>query len=78
MGYNYNKIIGVKGTIAAVDTSGLHKGKLPVSKDRLIVQIEFTNSFFGQKVNDLYVPNLPVEPDSQYQDAYAEVFKTGS
>ncbi|MEL6557520.1 MAG: phytanoyl-CoA dioxygenase family protein [Bacteroidota bacterium] len=75
------EILGSKGTIVAVDTSGLHKGKLPVNKDRLIVQIEFTNSFFGQKVNDLHVPDLPAVPDSQYQDAYGEVYtrvKTGS
>ncbi len=45
------EICGTKGTIAAVDTSGIHKGKLPVNRDRLIVQIEFTNSFFGQKTN---------------------------
>lgn len=41
------EITGKKGTIMVVDTSGLHKGKTLVEKDRLIFQIEYSNSFFG-------------------------------
>jgi hypothetical protein len=55
---NYSKeneieIYGPKGTIMAVDTSGFHKGK-PITKGvRLLFQIEFTNSLFGQHYNKL-------------------------
>ena len=38
---------GKKGTILAVDTRGLHKGK-PLTEDiRLLFQIQFSNSLFG-------------------------------
>ena len=38
---------GPRGTIMAVDTSGLHKGKHPDTGDRLILQLEFSVSLFG-------------------------------
>jgi hypothetical protein len=77
---NYNssqviEICGQQGTIAAVDTSGIHKGKLPINKDRLIVQLEFTNSFFGQKTAK---PKLPLPLKSRFQaiyDNYKEVYQ---
>lgn len=37
-----------KGSIFAVDTRGLHKGEPLISGERLIFQIEFANSMFGQ------------------------------
>jgi hypothetical protein len=47
------EINGPKGTIIAVDTSGFHKGK-PIEKgERLLFQIEYTNSLFGQKYNEI-------------------------
>jgi hypothetical protein len=36
-----------RGTIIAEDTRGLHKGKHVTSGDRLILQIQFSNSLFG-------------------------------
>lgn len=36
-----------RGTIIAEDTRGLHKGKLLSSGDRLILQLQFSNSLFG-------------------------------
>lgn len=57
------EITGSKGTIVAVDTSGFHKGKLPENRERLIVQIEYTNSFFGQKVNKPKGLQRPVKED---------------
>ncbi|MEL7145953.1 MAG: hypothetical protein AAFO69_06265, partial [Bacteroidota bacterium] len=68
------EILGSKGTIVAVDTSGFHKGKPPVSRDRLIVQIEFTNSFFGQKVRNLNIPKAQ-QQTGPYQDIYQEVYE---
>lgn len=44
---NVLEIAGPKGTIMAVDTRGLHKGKVLETGERLILQFEFTNSLFG-------------------------------
>lgn len=38
---------GPAGTIMAVDTIGLHKGKTPVTSDRLALENEFSTSLFG-------------------------------
>jgi hypothetical protein len=50
---NYGKdslieICGKKGTIIAVDTRGFHKGKDLMKDSRLLFQIEFANSMFGE------------------------------
>lgn len=36
-----------RGTIIAEDTRGLHKGKLVCQGDRLLLQLQFSNSLFG-------------------------------
>ena len=41
------EICGKKGTIIAVDTRGLHKGKNLIKGSRLLFQIQFSNSLFG-------------------------------
>lgn len=50
----FKEFTGKKGTILAVDTRGLHKGK-PLKEDvRLLFQIQFSNSLFGapfEKIN---------------------------
>ena len=45
---NLIEICGKRGSIIAVDTRGFHKGKELVKDTRLIFQIEFANSMFGQ------------------------------
>ena len=40
---------GPAGTIMAVDTIGLHKGKTPISGDRLALENEFSTSLFGME-----------------------------
>jgi hypothetical protein len=47
------EIAGSKGTIIAVDTRGLHKGKVLEWGERLILQFEFTNSLFGTTYNTI-------------------------
>jgi len=47
-GIKGDEIGGKAGTILAVDTRGLHKGKELVKRHRLLFQIQFTNSLFGQ------------------------------
>ena len=41
------ELTGPAGTIMAVDTIGLHKGKTPISADRLAIENEFATSLFG-------------------------------
>jgi hypothetical protein len=45
---SFKEIIGKAGTILAVDTSGFHKGKPLESGERLLFQMEFATSMFGQ------------------------------
>jgi Phytanoyl-CoA dioxygenase (PhyH) len=42
------EICGERGSIIAVDTRGWHKGKALADGERLLLQLEFTNSMFGQ------------------------------
>ena len=44
---NVTELHGQAGTIMAVDTIGLHKGKTPVTADRLALENEFSTSLFG-------------------------------
>ena len=44
---NVSEIVGPAGSLMAVDTIGLHKGKTPIARDRLALEIEFSTSLFG-------------------------------
>jgi hypothetical protein len=50
------ELVGPAGTIIAVDTMGLHKGKALTTGCRLILQFEFTNSLFGAPYERLSLP----------------------
>lgn len=62
--YNYYdkkdvlELTGKRGTIMAVDTRGLHKGKPLVDGERLLFQLEFATSFFGQTYERLTLKNV--------------------
>lgn len=45
---NEVNITGPAGTVFLVDTSALHKGSNPISKHRLMAQVQYTNSLFGR------------------------------
>jgi len=49
------ELTGPAGTIMAVDTIGLHKGKTPVAADRLALENEFSTSLFGM---DFEIPSF--------------------
>ena len=49
---------GKKGTLIGVDTRGLHKGKILTADSRLLFQVQFSNSLFGQKTEALPFANL--------------------
>ncbi len=56
------ELTGPKGTMLAVDTRGFHKGKPLVADDRLIFQLQFADSLFGQNYPPIQVPeSTPAE-----------------
>ena len=64
---NMMELGGTKGTIIAVDTRGLHKGKDLLEGKRLLFQIEFSNSMFGQYYPPCSKPNLKPELEKKFQ-----------
>jgi len=49
------EITGQRGAVLAVDTRGFHKGKAPEIGDRLLFQVEYTNSLFGAPYNRMTI-----------------------
>ena len=72
------KFMGKKGTILAVDTRGFHKGEKLNHCNRLIFQLEFSNSLFG--MNYPYLDKKNINPDyletfNKYPSTYLRIFK---
>jgi hypothetical protein len=65
---NVTELTGPAGTIMAVDTIGLHKGKTPITSDRLALENEFATSLFGM---DYERP--PFEPTQLVRRRYVEM-----
>jgi len=63
---NVTELTGLAGTVMAVDTIGLHKGKTPTAGDRLALENEFSTSLFG---NDYERPEF--NPSSLVQQRFA-------
>jgi hypothetical protein len=75
------ELCGKKGTIMAVDTRGLHKGKDLTRDKRLLFQIEFANSMFGQYYPPAQKPPLPTDLSliyARYEDTYKEIMLSQS
>jgi hypothetical protein len=73
------ELTGQKGTILAVDTTGLHKGKPLVKGERLLMQIRFAVNYFGSGapskiyINDKFSPEFLGKINknaSIYKDGY--------
>jgi hypothetical protein len=76
---NYGKnncieICGIKGSIIAVDTRGFHKGKELLANKRLIFQIEFANSMFGQSYPLIKIDYCKSEFEN-ISDSFAYTYK---
>jgi hypothetical protein len=68
------EIIGSAGTIVAVDTKGLHKGKELYHGNRLIFQIEFASTLFGQNYEKVQLlENL--DNYTRHPSSYIDYFK---
>ena len=59
------EITGKTGTMLAVDTRGLHKGKPLEARDRLIFQVQFADSLFGQNYPPIDIPSNVAAPMAQ-------------
>lgn len=68
---NIVEINGKAGSIIAVDTRGLHKGKELSQGERLIFQLEFTNSLFGNP----QMPKINEKFDYNGNQSYIETYK---
>jgi ectoine hydroxylase-related dioxygenase (phytanoyl-CoA dioxygenase family) len=69
------EFVAPRGTILAEDTRGLHKGKHVISGDRLMFQIQFSNSLFGAnypsaKITENMVKELRVSIE-RYPEVYS-------
>ena len=53
----FKEFTGPRGTIIFEDTRGFHKGKPAEKGDRLVMEIEYTDSLFG-----ISPPRIPVQP----------------
>lgn len=59
---------GPRGTIILEDTRGFHKGKVPLTGERLMMEVEFCNSLFGAPYP---TPTINLRPGSPLADAVA-------
>lgn len=48
------EILGEAGTVIAIDTQALHKGKMPEEGSRLILEIQFATDLLGPPSITLY------------------------
>ncbi len=69
------EITGPKGTIIAVDTRGLHKGKVLERGERLILQFEFTNSLFGASYEKVVLDKNAVPKLRDFFEKYKRTFQ---
>jgi hypothetical protein len=65
---NVSEINGPAGSLMAVDTIGLHKGKTPIASDRLALEIEFATSLFGA-----HYERPLLEPTSLMRERFAQM-----
>jgi hypothetical protein len=65
------KLTGKKGAIMAVDTRGIHKGLELMKDERLIYQLQFTNSLFGCKNEDQYNNKFDYNIVTPYKETYS-------
>jgi ectoine hydroxylase-related dioxygenase (phytanoyl-CoA dioxygenase family) len=63
-----------RGTIIAEDTRGLHKGKHVHSGDRLVLQLQFSNSMFGGSYERARFGEPRIEPLRRQIEQYPSVY----
>ncbi|EAY32008.1 phytanoyl-CoA dioxygenase family protein [Microscilla marina] len=68
------ELLGKKGTIMAVDTRGLHKGKPLLKGERLIFQLEFCNNYFGVEYPKVALPHTLESSQKNMFTEFPEVY----
>lgn len=68
------EIKGKKGTIIAVDTIGFHKGKPLINGERLLFQLLYSNSLFGQKSTPIKLTHATKETYKNVIERNKEVY----
>ena len=71
---NIIEFIGRKGSLIAIDTRGLHKGKHLNKRNRLLFQLEYTNSLFGSIENLKKFKVQNKEPFLEAMKKYPKLF----
>ncbi len=69
------EVTALKGTIIAGDTLCFHKGKALKKADRLILELEFTNSLFGGSYQKVELKNINNSNLSESVKNYSRVFQ---
>jgi ectoine hydroxylase-related dioxygenase (phytanoyl-CoA dioxygenase family) len=72
------EFIAPRGTILAEDTRGLHKGKHVISGDRLMFQIQFSNSLFGASYPSARIAEKIIKELRVSIERYPEVYSAYS
>lgn len=78
-----NELHGSQGTIILADTRGFHKGKPLASGHRLIFQLEYSNSLFGQnypkvRLDELHDASELRKLIDKYPRTYGQIFEMSS
>jgi hypothetical protein len=73
-GADVHEITGPRGTAVIADTSGIHKGKVVEDGQRLMLQLEYTSSLFGQHYESTPWPRTCVAELQASRDKYPSVF----
>jgi hypothetical protein len=63
-----------KGTIIAEDTRGLHKGKNLQSGNRLVFQLQFSNSLFGTNYKDYFLNKIKNDTLKKQIKKYPQIY----
>lgn len=75
----FTEIKGPKGTILAVDTAGFHKGKPLEKGERLLFQMEFATSMFGQYYPPLVISDKMsrefIKKVKKYKCTFSEILR---
>lgn len=70
------EVTAPKGTIIAGDTLCFHKGKPLIQGDRLVLELEFTNSLFGGSYQKVDLGNINNSNLSELVKNYSRAFQT--
>ena len=71
---DFIEFTGARGTVLAEDTRGLHKGKHVTQGDRLVLQLQFSNSLFGGYYPPSMQPRFASPGDQAFVEQYPEIF----